>query len=72
MARLRDASVFDKLKLRRATQVVEGTMSIQLVCPYCHETPTETVVAVMGGSVVYKCEKTYEGNGCGREFIGPA
>ena len=71
----KEATLIDKLFLRRARQMVEGAASIQLVCPYCGETQTATVIAVLGGDVVHRCENTYEGQGmragCGRRFRGP-
>jgi len=67
----RTASFWDRFRLHYARQVVEGAASLQLVCPYCDAVQTETIIGVIGGDVVYRCENTYAGKGCGREFRGP-
>lgn len=72
----RDVTIVDRLRLRRSREHVEGSASIQLCCPYCGELQTESVITVLGGERVYRCERTYtngpsRGVGCGHLFIGP-
>ena len=70
--RLHEATLLDRLRLRYAKKVVEWACGIQLVCPYCGGQTTESVIAVWGGDVVYRCDRLYTGAGCGREYRGPA
>lgn len=63
-------NLWQRIRLKRATQMLEGAASLQLVCPYCQEIPTNTVVHIFLDEV-HICEDTYSGKACGRSFIGP-
>lgn len=61
---------WQRITLRRATSVVEGSASMQLVCPHCGETQTNSIVDFFPDAV-HVCRNTYSKRACGRSFIGP-
>jgi transposase-like protein len=59
------ATLWERLRYRRAKAYVEFACGMAFVCPYCREQTANTFVGIMDDLKRYVCTE------CGRTYLGP-